>query len=144
MATGCSSRADRPVTAPDPEVEHSPPFEPMWVEGRCEGFKRDREEKGCLQAGEANNGELGKVCSKGRYAGIQDAARKRRPAVQGHWQGAEGVVDLDARWTNSSGQRGRKKGEIGEKVTSWTELTGSGGIIVDRRRVCRKVKDPVD
>eukprot|EP00978_Attheya_sp_CCMP212_P022341 scaffold66600_cov38-Attheya_sp.AAC.1 len=103
MATGRSSRADRPVTAPDPEVEHPPLFESMGVEGRREGFKRDREEKGCLQAGEANDGELRKVCSKGRYADIQDAARKRRPAVQGQWQGAEGVVDLDARWTKSSG-----------------------------------------
>eukprot|EP00978_Attheya_sp_CCMP212_P036695 scaffold168284_cov40-Attheya_sp.AAC.1 len=96
MATGRSSRADRPVTAPDPELEHPPPFELMGVEGRREGFKRDREEKGCWQAGEANNGELGKVCSKGRYAGIQDAARKRRPAAQSQWQGAEGVADIDA------------------------------------------------
>ena len=96
MGTGRSGRAARPVTAPDPDLDYPPPSEPMGGEGRREGAKSAEEEKGWLRAEEANDIELGELCSRARYAGIQDARRKRRPAIQSQAQGAEGVVDLDA------------------------------------------------
>jgi hypothetical protein len=91
---GHSRTAARPVTLPDPEVEHHLPYEPILVEGRREGFRREEEEKDSCQAGRANDRELEKLCSGVGYERIQDAARKRRPEIRNQRHDAEGISDL--------------------------------------------------